>query len=336
MIKALWLVVLAGCPELGPSDTVATDAATDVTLEFRTIGFTDEGFFLGRWMNAYGEGLKPIARGGVEWVRVTGLPFDGRGQDIAAESDGALSIASIDRSAAFVHVRGDEVGDGELRVARASDASVHDRSRMEVHEAERLMLLPPTFPPGHAELVEEDYPFASWKLFAGENRAVTLGLVDGGGDRLVDHEMSFAVTSGDVTVRRPVFTPAWDFLVFDAPTAGTVGVRATLSGGTTLDAEIEVVEHADSIRGSTWNESWYPYLRLDYSSVIFCFGAYAGESSRVLGVTWSYAASENIELAESGYANCPRLRPRSAGPAWLAVTAGGHRLEVPLIVLPRA
>ena len=44
MIKALWLVLLAGCPALGPSDTTPPDAATDVTLEFRTIGFTDEDF----------------------------------------------------------------------------------------------------------------------------------------------------------------------------------------------------------------------------------------------------------------------------------------------------
>ncbi len=62
MTRVLWLIVLAGCPDV-PTDT-PPDASTEAALEFRTLPFSDEGFFRGRWMSAYGESFKPIARGG--------------------------------------------------------------------------------------------------------------------------------------------------------------------------------------------------------------------------------------------------------------------------------
>ena len=314
--------MLAGCSADPPKDF---DGCTTYDLGFSTTAYGDQFYFdlSDNWSQGWGANLKPIALGGRESVLVDGV---WPATLTATAETPELSIARIDPSSRRVVVSGDAAGVGQLCASDPERAHVDGRD-MQVRPVDAALVLPARY-----EWTNERYPFDSWRMFVGEQRVLTLALIDDQHARLVDNEMTISVASGVASVRpRPDYS--WDSLILDVPTPTVVGVTVTLASGESHDASIEIVDSID--RFAIEPGAWYrlQHFQVGQLAAPICFAGYLGPAL-VMGAPWRFEASNIVALAEDGRPNCVNVTPIEAGAGTITAFAGGSRYDLPIAVQP--
>jgi hypothetical protein len=326
------VIFLAGCPDPPASAPTPSDACVGFGLEFTTIAFGDAFYFANSttWRGAYGDKPEPIARGGVEWTEVYGMPWTGTAfAPFDADVNGpALALEQMGPYTESVPVTGAEEGVADLCVYDAGSTTLHDGTRFAVRDVASMFVVPAVASYQSFETFPDPYPLADWRMFTGTKRRLGVALTSAENWRLVDDEMTVTATVGD----SPAMTPTretWDTVSLDVPQATTVRLRATLASGETHDASIGFVDHVDRVvRHPSFDD--LASLIVGGSWGYECFDAMLGDT-RVLAAPFQFSAGPEIALSPE-WANCVYLQPVAAGAGALTVTVGDAALELPYVV----
>jgi len=333
---ALLLSLLAGCPAADPSVHVQGTSCLGFGLDFAGGRYADSAYFgnSDRW---HGEGtsdLAPIALGGTERVRVSGLPAYDSGVAYTADVSGpALGLAEEGLTYDTVQVTGLVDGVADLCIYDEADR-LRDGTAIAVRPVDAMVVVPTPFDALTYEPVHDPYPLDGWAMFAGMRRQIGVGLIGGDDWRLVDDGLTISVSvDGEARATSPL---AWDSIAVDLPYPTTAAIRATMSSGEIWDGSLDVVDEVDSIaQMSTSPASGFTNFHVGQWMAVWFTAALDGR--RVLGAPWTFEVTAQAELGAFNLShdpNCALITAVAPGAAALTASIGGRSLTVPFTVLP--
>jgi hypothetical protein len=258
---------------------------------------------------------KTTAVGGTQMIHVrpndTSWPgtFD-------AEADGpAFSVSST--VPPDVELLGEEPGSQYLRIFESDTRLLYDRIVLDVDTLSRVVLRPDkVYTTGDTSVFDEPMDIA---VMSGRTASLVVALLAPDGTRLMDDSLDFQGSPGVTPIPE-----TWDSFTTTPSEVGTASVQVT-AAQQSWDMPLRVV---DSVETVEWTTSLFV---IEFNETVFvgqedtyCFRA-TNADSLVLGATWSFLASENIEVVDASVPdNCIVVNGVMPGPALITVTAEGQ------------